>query len=80
MNPDEKQPHSVAFLTTVILAILIAYPLSVGPVGFVLVHNGYSFAPKALQIFYAPLVWLVDHTPQEVENTFKAYTQLWGVP
>lgn len=59
-------------ITLVLLPIL--YVLSIGPVVFILLKMKTTMGP--LEIFYAPVIWLHDHTflTEPLEN----YVRWWG--
>ena len=57
------------------LAVLLAYPLSLGPVGKL--YEGPRPAPNAVRAFYAP-VGLAYHQSETVRKTLDWYAGLWG--
>lgn len=59
-----------------ILAAPLLYVLSVGPVAAIWIK--YQLPVPPLEAFYAPLIWLHDHTP--LKDPLDWYVKLWGVP
>jgi hypothetical protein len=56
MTSDRKKP-GVAFWATVVVVVLLAYPISFGPACWISSQTG--FALRALPIIYRPLVLLM---------------------
>ena len=64
--------------TTALIALPIAYVLSIGPVVYAIEKSGNPQSPKleaALIFFYTPLGLLAQHTP--LRKPLFAYIQLW---
>jgi hypothetical protein len=61
MTPDRKKP-GVAFWATVVVVVLVAYPLSLGPALWISSHT----APreKSVLIAYRPLAWIIGRSPR----------------
>ena len=53
--------HLLGRVAATLLALLLLYPLSMGPAIYVAVklRTGFRFQNR----FYAPLYWAIDHTP-----------------
>lgn len=74
-HPQESRRSSLGWFGLVVFLPLL-YVLSIGPVGAMAFNN-----PKAidgLRKFYAPVIWLHDHTP--VKKPLETYVELWGFP
>jgi hypothetical protein len=54
----------------------VFYVLSIGPVAALLKDANWSTIEIALA-FYAPVIWLYDHTP--LKGPLDAYVGLWGL-
>jgi hypothetical protein len=79
MNEAEEQIHrsssSGGTLAWFLLAAPLLYILSIGPVAAIWVKTQSRVAP--LETFYAPVIWLHDHTP--LKEPLEWYVELWGV-
>jgi len=62
-----------AQIATILCALLLAYPLAVGPLARIYRVRP---APPALVTLYSPLRWLCDHVPA-ISIAFQAYLELW---
>jgi len=79
MSRDDKQP-GVAFWATVVVvvAMMLAYPLSLGPAIWLYQHNFVpGWARTAIPYIYSPLEWLAHHGPGPVRDFFNWYVELW---
>jgi hypothetical protein len=65
-------------LIPAILALLLAYPLSIGPVGKWYYPRPRTQYTSAVEAFYRPLFVLCGHLPFGWE-VMGRYLQLWGV-
>ena len=70
---DAGSTTTVAIIFAVVMPIL--YVLSVGPVALACDKLDLPNAPA--KAFYAPLIWLHDHTL--LKKPLEAYLSLWGV-
>ena len=62
-------------IPAVLCALLVAYPLSEGPLTFMYYKSG-SVAPGWMQGFYSPLDWLCEQS--ETFNRFYSwYMMIW---
>jgi len=61
----------------VALAVLLAYPLSLGPVAKLYDKRPTASVPPAARTFYAPLGQAYDRS-KEVKAVFDWYVGLWG--
>jgi hypothetical protein len=78
MTSDRKKPSAGFWITVALVAVLIGYPLSYGPV--VWLDNTFG-VPKSIQpavgYFYFPLGWLDDNGPQPFNEFMEWYVRLW---
>ena len=73
---DRKKP-GVAFWSTVGLVVL-AYPLSIGPVCGILNRLGSpEWARPAYWFIYAPFLWAYEHGPEPIHDAIAWYCHLW---
>jgi hypothetical protein len=68
------RPNYIRWVSAPFAAILL-YVLSIGPAGLIAKKTGASVV--ALRQFYAPVIWLHDHTL--LKKPLHAYTDIWGV-
>jgi hypothetical protein len=66
-----KQRYPIPAL---LCALLVAYPLSLGPVAMLYVGGE---PPKLLLDLYVPLNWVVRHSPETLQETYTWYMELW---
>ena len=79
MTEDSKNSsHPGTWLASVV-ALLLAYPLSVGPVGWLAVHviSPGSSRPGWFYSLYLPLIWLDAHSPA-FRSFIEWYGKLWN--
>jgi hypothetical protein len=78
---DRKKPGMAFWATGVLVAVLVAYPLSSGP--FVRFHYKLG-RPDWMQsigdVLYAPLIWTIQRGPQSVAVRFLEYQKWWVDP
>ena len=65
--------HLLGRVAATLLALLLLYPLSYGPAVYLEVKWGYDF--RAVERFYAPLVWATDDTP--LATPMQTYICWW---
>jgi hypothetical protein len=70
-EPGKRHPFWILWW---LLAIIVLYPLSVGPV---LRACNWNVPPAPVRAFYAPLEYLYDNNPQ-AHQAFEWYFHLWG--
>src|SRR5258708_1235996 len=74
---DRKKPR-VAFWAMVVVVVLVAYPLPIGPTIWLADR---SLLPdpvrQPLRYFYYPLGWVVLHSAT-ADNVYQRYAELWG--
>ncbi len=77
-DPDNRKRPGAGFWATIILAALVAYPLSIGPVAWLDMKLD---SPKWLEtigtVVYAPLFYSVDHGPTRVTEFYESYLTWW---
>ena len=75
MEPDtDKRRSSLGARVTVTLILLLLYPLSAGPVGWLGEHG---YVPQFFEYAYTPLMWLYMASPAPVQEAFVAYLTWW---
>jgi hypothetical protein len=72
-EPATQDSSNVSGFIWAALAVLLAYPLSIGPVARFYGKN----APLAVRMFYAPLGLARDRS-QTVKEALDWYADLWG--
>jgi hypothetical protein len=78
---DPKKP-GVAFWATAVVVVLLAYPLSQGPAGWIVDRMGAPpWAIESFMAIYWPVMtvqaWLVANGPKWIEETISWYLSLW---
>ena len=75
MSPPERKRDGVGVVLIVTFLMLVLYVLSIGPVAFVASRLRHHTFNRAAETFYAPLIWLSDHTP--LGGPLKWYVHLF---
>jgi hypothetical protein len=69
----ERAPLVVA--ASLLVALLCAYPLSAGPVGWIIIQFGRpAWTQPYFESAYAPVFWMQDHDPTRL---LTWYFNLW---
>ena len=76
MTSDRKQPGVAFWVTVVVVVVLVAYPLSLGPAVW-LTARGF-FRDSAVQSFYMPVLWSAAQA--ESLDNFVTWWGSLGVP
>ena len=80
---DRKHPTPAIWLTVALIAVLVAYPLSAGPVCWtarLLSFHGTISAEQCQQLtenLYAPAQWVAVNSPAPVGSAVEWYMRLW---
>ena len=72
---DGERHRSGSFTLGLVLLIPVLYVLSVGPAAVIAVRADSHAVYKAIEVFYAPLIWLHDHT--FLKHPLEKYTDFW---
>lgn len=80
MSGERKQPGRGFWATVALTAVLVVYPLSIGPAYWFLNHYK---TPDGLQtayrLFYWPIIWLHANGPPKIQELLGWYVfSLWG--
>jgi len=83
---ERKKASWIGWGSIALLLMLAAYPLSIGPV-FFLLNSGpgerafASFGPEQVEsvvsAVYRPVTFLVDHSPDAVQRAVHSYVDWW---
>lgn len=79
---EKRKPKRWLMWLVVGLLLLIAYPLSLGPVRWAAQHisvSGNGIIAQCLEVFYSPLVWLVWNDIQPVADWLDWYSEVWQI-
>ena len=81
MIASPKKPGVAIWATAVVVAALVAYPLSAGPASWVCRHRLAS--ETMVTSIYAPIIWLIDNPSRPlydtwIGNLFEWYISLWS--
>jgi len=77
MTPDRKHPTAAFWITVALVALLVAYPLSAGPVTWI--DDRYTlpiWTGPAIETVYSPLVWL-SRASKPFSDAYGWYVALW---
>jgi len=75
---DRKKP-GVGFWATVVVSVsLVAYPLSIRPVGWIVDNVDFPNLLPLYWTLYAPIIWVYDHGPEPIHDVIEWYANLWG--
>jgi hypothetical protein len=81
MTPDRKHPSPAFWITVALVAVLVGYPLSAGPFGWLSYHRLLpDWAEDAGTWFYAPVEWMSSYGPEPIRELFAFYFTIWGLP
>jgi hypothetical protein len=58
-------------------ALVLFYPLSVGPVAWAAVTAQSDMARRVIKIMYAPLFWTLERSPTLIQDAFMHYLASW---
>jgi hypothetical protein len=79
MTP-RKKPAAGFWITVALVAVLVGYPLSIGPVRWAMLQKWCpSWVTTAYPSVYSPLRSLLFHksSPQPIRDALKWYCRLW---
>lgn len=75
-EPPAKSRSSSAAWSALIVVVPLIYVLSVGPVAYVALRlSMYNAAVAQARTFYAPVIWLHDHT--FLKEPLNGYLEWW---
>lgn len=77
---DRERKAGWGFWITVVLIVFVLYVLSFGPVAWILIKTDASgWSITAAQMFYSPLIALIDETPAKpaLRPVAEAYEVWW---
>lgn len=76
---EERKPRRWRLWIATGLALLVAYPLSMGPAMRIAVKQKSGFYLKYFRRTYAPLRWVVSKSPNFADNLLDRYLEWWIV-
>jgi len=78
MTSSRKKPGVAFWATVVVVALLVAYPLSIGPTIWIADHRLLPDPVKQpLRYFYYPLAWAILRSGTAYD-AYAWYVKLWG--
>jgi hypothetical protein len=78
MSEDCKKPTAGFWIAVALVAVLLGYPLSEGPVLWLQVSGILpNWLHAAANRFYFPLDWLIDRAPTPIQSAFLWYLGLF---
>jgi hypothetical protein len=78
MISDRKKPGVAFWATLVVVAVLVAYPLSIGPAYWLKRQDwAYGSTHGAFHAVYGPIIWIYQQGPQPAHDAIGWYVDLW---
>jgi len=74
-NETKSHSRTLSVVIGILVALLLVYILSVGPVALCCEKMHVNSA--TVRQFYLPVIWLHDNTP--LQKPLEMYIELWGV-
>lgn len=82
---EDDHPNSPwrawAVVLTVVAALLLAYPLSFGPMFWLCSDSsnrvGHDLKSKTFLVVYHPVIWVMQSGPQPLSGVVSRYFQIW---
>lgn len=83
MTDRQKTSFGIWFAAGLIL-LLVVYPLSVGPLAYVVTSVGEQNVPpwclNGLSVIYYPVLWAINEGPEWLSRPGSAYMEWWMQP
>ena len=76
---DRKHPSVAVWITVATLAVLVLYPLSIGPACWLTTRHIIPTPCKPIELFYFPLNWIVFKS-ETATRVYLWYIGLWVEP
>jgi hypothetical protein len=74
-DSDKRERSPLVVIVALVVAMLSAYPLSAGPVGWLIIRCGRpAWTQPYFESAYASVFWLQDHDPSRL---LSWYLNLW---
>jgi hypothetical protein len=77
MAPDRKHPSVAFWLAVALVAVLVGYPLSIGPAYWTTSRCESEWLEEAYDLVYAPLFFACDIGPKPIEHALIWYVAIW---
>jgi hypothetical protein len=78
MSEGRKKSHVWHWTAALLVAVLVAYPLSWGPVGFLLTHNKLpAWMLEPIITFYTPVLTAIINAPAWMQPALDWYMNFW---
>lgn len=81
---DERKPTGGFWLATVLLTVLLIYPLSFGPAFWACSDSSgkihADWTGDAFMAVYSPMIWTYQKGPKPLRSVLQSYLSLWGAP
>lgn len=75
-SPEERRSRSGPIAAMVLFAVLVLYPLSMGPALYL--YHKEHISEETYLTAYAPMCWGIDHAPGAVQWKVDSYLRFWG--
>jgi hypothetical protein len=83
MHSDNKKPGGWAWgwwLAIGLAALLIVYPLSLGPVEWIESKSENDWLETGIDYFYFPVFLALERFPESVRDVYRQYRNWWVPP
>jgi hypothetical protein len=80
MGDERKRAGAGFWAMMALLAVLLAYPLSGGPVTYLVTRHripSRSREMRVLEVFYAPHAWFYINGPEAYRKVYERYLDFW---
>ena len=75
---DRKKPTAGFWITVALVAVLVGYPLSFGPVTWLYSERWIPpLLDEPVVIFYVPCSWVYEKGPEPLRSVYRRYVDLW---
>ena len=81
MSEPQKKAGVAFWITVALLAVLVGYPLSIGPYVWLYQHDAVpDWAETPLDLYCWPSNWFLKVAPYPIAAPFRWYLIQWGWP
>ena len=75
---DRKHPSVAPWLTVALVAVLVGYPMSIGPAYWLQRQDwAYGSTCGPFHAIYGPIIWIYQQGPRPAHDAIGWYLDLW---